>query len=285
MRIRLAFLLWAFGSAIALTVAVFGPWLTFINGKSQSWTDNGHGWLVLTLSAFAAIALLAHSIEPRWWKGALPMICGTTAFAVTLYDRHVVLGDRQSGDTLKSLALAFYRAFVAVGWGVTVALYASGSLAIAGLAILLTDRFAHCKSQSGPQLLLVECSHAERHVELVASPRADRFMVSLLIVTAGWLVVSGFGYPFWPSSWTEVGLLDILAITSWSLMMSGISPRLIGTPRRRLVVLMTPLVFLALGTSYLVVHLAGWIAGLAYLVVVLGWCTWGLRRMANRPAH
>lgn len=127
--------------------ALFGPWATLFDhtGFRQGavyGTDGGnHGWLVLSVALLGAVAFAGYAYLPaaRVWTAALAVVAGAVAVGVTVHDR---LGVEHAFGGTRWGIVQVLQSFVHVGWGLNVALGASAIVAVAGVALLLTDRLA-----------------------------------------------------------------------------------------------------------------------------------------------
>ena len=116
--------LWIEASAAVMIVGVFGSWAT-VGGSGVSGTSaGGRGWVVLTAALLAGAILLFRRGTRS--AGVYVAAIGIVAVAAVAYDR-THLGDAigTSGAT---------EAAARAGWGLNLALGASVSLTVAGLA-------------------------------------------------------------------------------------------------------------------------------------------------------
>lgn len=118
---------WSLASCGLILVGAFGPWATVLS-VSVGGTSNGNdGWIIAAIAAVVGLLITARREHTGWTKWA---ICGGIVnIAITAYDRHHV-------SSTISQAGALGAALAHVGWGLNLALAASFSLALAGLASL-----------------------------------------------------------------------------------------------------------------------------------------------------
>jgi hypothetical protein len=114
---------WGLGSAVAMLIGAFGPWVTVL-GLSVSGTDaDNDGWIVVALGLVGLLCVLGERRTPS--LGLLGAVAGGIGLAVTLYDRSDVSSAIDDAGVFGAVA--------SVGWGLNLALVASASLAIHGL--------------------------------------------------------------------------------------------------------------------------------------------------------
>jgi hypothetical protein len=116
--------LWIEASAAVMIVGVFGSWAT-VGGSGVSGTSAGsRGWVVLTAALLAGAVLLFRRGTRS--AGVYVAAIGIVAVAAVAYDR-THLGDAIGASSATEAAAR-------AGWGVNLALGASVSLTVAGLA-------------------------------------------------------------------------------------------------------------------------------------------------------
>ena len=123
-----AFFGWVVCSAGLMVVGAFGPWVELL-GLTARGTDSGNdGWLVIAVAVVAGAIFLWQRRTIR--AGAAAIAGGVLGAIITIYDRSNV-GDAagESGQVGE---------LVQVGWGLSLAVVASISLAIAGVVWVLT---------------------------------------------------------------------------------------------------------------------------------------------------
>jgi len=120
---------WVLGSVGLMLLGAFGPWVKAL-GQSVGGTDGSNdGWLVVAAAALGG--LLFYATRTSRSAGVWALLGGGAGLGVTLYDRNNIQSKiNQGGALVKALAQ--------VGWGLNIALFGSASLAVAGLAWLLT---------------------------------------------------------------------------------------------------------------------------------------------------
>ncbi|MDX6453820.1 MAG: hypothetical protein QOH16_3869 [Gaiellaceae bacterium] len=124
-----AMLLWVLGSAGLAVIGAFGPWVKAL-GVSVSGTDGSNdGWLVVGAAAVGGGLFLATRTAKI--AGFWALVGGAVGTATTIHDRNSV------SDAI-STSGGLARALVQIGWGLNLAMLASISFAISGLAWLLT---------------------------------------------------------------------------------------------------------------------------------------------------
>ena len=121
---RRVYVVWIEASAAVMVVGVFGSWAT-AGGSGVSGTSPGsRGWVVLT-AALLAGAILVFRRGTRS-AGIYVAAIGVVAVAAVAYDR------THLGDTIGTSSAT--EAAARAGWGLNLALGASVSLTVAGLA-------------------------------------------------------------------------------------------------------------------------------------------------------
>jgi hypothetical protein len=125
---------WLLISAGLMAVGSFGPWAKAL-AVSVSGTDNSNdGWLVIGCAVIGVVLYLA--LKGRRSGCFWALLAGVGGAAVTIYDRSNIQDKINSSDVGSLLQ---------VGWGLNLAMIASISLAVAGLAAL-----ASAKPQQAP---------------------------------------------------------------------------------------------------------------------------------------
>ena len=115
---------WIEASAVVMVVGVFGSWAT-VGGSGVSGTSAGsRGWVVLTAALLAGAILLFRRGTRS--AGIYVAAIGVVAVAAVAYDR------THLGDTIGASSAT--EAAARAGWGINLALGASVSLTVAGLA-------------------------------------------------------------------------------------------------------------------------------------------------------
>jgi hypothetical protein len=127
---------WVLASAGLMLLGAFGPWVKAL-GISVGGTDGSNdGWLVVAAALVGGLIFLAARTQKS--AGIWPLLGGIAGVAVTVYDRNHI-NDVSNGNALAS-------ALVQIGWGLNLALIASVSFGIAGLAWLLQGRQADAQA-------------------------------------------------------------------------------------------------------------------------------------------
>ncbi len=117
---------WLFVSAGLMLIGGFGPWVSVMM-ISANGTD-GDGWFVIVAAVAGAGLYYARRTSKR--AGAWAIAGGVLGLAVTAYDRSNLEHAINHGGV-------FGQSLLHVGWGLNLALLASLSLAIAGVAAIL----------------------------------------------------------------------------------------------------------------------------------------------------
>ena len=117
---------WVVGSAALMVIGSFGPWAKVL-GFSVSGTDGSNdGWIVVT-AALVGGAVFLWKRETK--RAGLAAIAGGVLGAITtIYDRSNLKDAAAEGGEFGNL--------VQVGWGLNLAMIASISFAISGVAWL-----------------------------------------------------------------------------------------------------------------------------------------------------
>lgn len=116
---------WVLGSAAAMVVGAFSPWMKIFSGTSRGIDGVNDGWLVVIAAVTGGAAFL--------WKrdmasAGVVIGCGCLGGAFAIYDR-MLTSDLAEGTG----------GLIRVGWGVNLTIIASISLAAAGLVWVLTS--------------------------------------------------------------------------------------------------------------------------------------------------
>jgi hypothetical protein len=117
---------WVWCSAGLMVVGAFGAWATI--GSVSVGGTVGDGWFVILAGALGAG--LSYAMRGSRSAGAWPIIGGAVGLAVTAYDRSHLESFINHGGAVAQPP-------VQVGWGLSVALIASISMAIAGVVSLV----------------------------------------------------------------------------------------------------------------------------------------------------
>jgi hypothetical protein len=128
------FICWVLGSAAAMVIGAFGPWMKLFRTSSRGIDGLNDGWLVV-IAAVAGGAAFLWKRDPA--SAGVALGCGCFGGAVAIYDRWL-LGDTAEGTD----------GLIQVGWGVNLAVIASISLAAAGLGWILTSEGADTPAAS-----------------------------------------------------------------------------------------------------------------------------------------
>jgi hypothetical protein len=119
-------------------IGAFGPWVKAL-GVNVGGTDGANdGWIVVAVALIGALVVLARRGSKA--SGIFAIVAGTVGAATTIYDRSNVSSAIDNGGPLAQSA-------VQVGWGLNLAIVASISLAIAGLASFVSP----AESVSSPE--------------------------------------------------------------------------------------------------------------------------------------
>jgi hypothetical protein len=124
----LLFTLWIEVSAVLMVVGVYGAWVT-VRGSNVPGTSAGNrGWVVLVAALLGAGVFWFR----RWTRsgGAYAALAGLVAIAAASYDRTHLADTLGAGKVVA--------AHVGAGWGLDLAFVGSVSLAIAGVAWMLS---------------------------------------------------------------------------------------------------------------------------------------------------
>jgi hypothetical protein len=127
---RQKFQWWVFGSAALMLIGAFGPWVKAL-AQSVGGTDGSNdGWLVVAAAVIGS--LLFYASRTSRSAGVFVLLAGAAGLGITLYDRNNIQSKIDQGGAL-------VKAFASVGWGLNLALIASASMTVAGLAWIITD--------------------------------------------------------------------------------------------------------------------------------------------------
>jgi hypothetical protein len=119
---------WLLASAVLMIIGAFGPWVTAFSISVAGTDGSNDGWVVVAAAGVGAG--LCYAARASRAAGVWALLGGIVGFAVTVYDRgHVQTAINRGG--------AFAQALAHVGWGLNLALVASISMALAGVAVLL----------------------------------------------------------------------------------------------------------------------------------------------------
>jgi hypothetical protein len=117
------FVCWVAGSAALMVIGAFGPWLKILGVSVKGTQGQNDGRLIV---AFAVLAAAAFLLIRRSMLAAIPAIVGGALASYVTIDNRRILDDAEAAGIWE------------IGWGLNVALLASVSLGISGLAWLLT---------------------------------------------------------------------------------------------------------------------------------------------------
>jgi hypothetical protein len=120
---RRVIFVWVAGSAALMVVGALGPWFKILGIPVNGTDGSNDGWLIV---AFAVLAAVAFGLMRRSALAAVPTIAGGALGSYFTIDTRRILDDAEAPGIWE------------IGWGLNVAILASVSLAIAGLAWLLT---------------------------------------------------------------------------------------------------------------------------------------------------
>jgi hypothetical protein len=125
------FFIWGMASAALMLLGAFGPWVTVLAISVSGTAGSNDGWVVVAVALIGGLLVFAKR-ETRA-AGVWATLAGLVGAAVTFYDRSNVASKiSEGGELMQGMAQ--------VGWGLNLALIASISLAIAGLASLARSR-------------------------------------------------------------------------------------------------------------------------------------------------
>lgn len=116
--------IWIYASAGLMALGAFGPWVTVLTRSVSGIDGTNDGWAVLALAALAA--LIFYTRGHRSAGMLVVLVLGLVGLGLTIYDRtHIQHIIDSGGDLIQVTA--------SVGWGLNLAMLASGSLTIAAL--------------------------------------------------------------------------------------------------------------------------------------------------------
>jgi Protein of unknown function (DUF2510) len=125
-------------SAGLMVIGAFGPWVKAFAVSVGGTDGSNDGWLVVAAALIAALVILARREKAS--AGVWAILAGVAGAGTTIYDRsNVSSAISDAGPLAQSV--------VQVGWGLNLAMVASISLAIAGLASFAKSRAASSSSE------------------------------------------------------------------------------------------------------------------------------------------
>lgn len=134
MQRKRALFLWMLGSAAAMVIGAFSPWMKLFGHSSRGIDGINDGWLVV-------IAAVAGGAAFSWKRdrasAGVVIGCGCLGGAIAIYDRMLI------SDTARGTG-----GLIQVGWGVNLAIIASTSFAAAGLVWILKPEDANVSAAS-----------------------------------------------------------------------------------------------------------------------------------------
>jgi hypothetical protein len=134
---------WVLGSAAVMVLGSFGPWIKAL-GQSISGVDGSNdGWLVIALATIGG--LLFYASRSHRAAGVWATLGGAGGLAITIHDRSRVQHAIDHGGALT-------KALASVGWGLNVALIASGSMVLSGLISLAQTRTPQTHPQPASEM-------------------------------------------------------------------------------------------------------------------------------------
>lgn len=134
---------WVLGSAGVMVLGSFGPWIKAL-GQSVSGVDGSNdGWFVVALAAIGG--LLFYASRSHRAAGVWAILAGAGGLAITIHDRSRVQHAIDQGGALT-------KALASVGWGLNVALIASGSMVLAGLISLAQTKTLRPPPQAASEM-------------------------------------------------------------------------------------------------------------------------------------
>ncbi|HEY7732352.1 MAG TPA: hypothetical protein VH950_15845 [Gaiellaceae bacterium] len=129
---RSGLFVWAAASAVAMVVGALGPWTEGFFVASVSGVEDGNdGWLVIAASVAGAAAVYWAASRHALAGGAAAVVCGGVGAVVTLVERGQVETTGFGPFTAEA------------GWGLTLAMLASFSLLLAGIAVFFSGLREH----------------------------------------------------------------------------------------------------------------------------------------------
>jgi hypothetical protein len=123
---RSKLLVWAVVSAAAMAVGALAPWAEVFVVSISGMQEGNKGWLVLAAAAGGALAAYWAWTRATLVGGAGAVGCGALGAIVTLVER----------GNVRELGFGPFGA-ADVGWGLTLAMLASFSLVLAGVALVV----------------------------------------------------------------------------------------------------------------------------------------------------
>jgi hypothetical protein len=124
-------LAWALVSAGLMAIGAFGPWMTALNVISLTGWDVQKRQAVALLFISLVGGLAVYLRRATTSGGVWAMVAGLAGLALTAYEHHHITS-ALSGAAPEYASIE--KAFVHIGWGLDLAIAASISLALAGLA-------------------------------------------------------------------------------------------------------------------------------------------------------
>ena len=124
-----AMLLWVLGSAALMLIGAFGPWVKALTISASGTDGSNDGWIVVGAAVIGGgLFLLTRSAKIA---GLWTLVGGLAGAATAIHDRNQISHMISSDGGLA-------QALVQVGWGLNLAMIASLSLAVAGIAWLVS---------------------------------------------------------------------------------------------------------------------------------------------------
>jgi hypothetical protein len=143
-------LVWALASAVAMALGALAPWAEVFVVTFSGLEEGNKGWLVLAAAAGGALASYWAWTRSTLAGGAAAVGCGALGAVVTLVER----------GNVKELGFGPFGA-ADVGWGLTLAMLASFSLVLAGVALVFVGmgerrHVERAALPAGPERLALE---------------------------------------------------------------------------------------------------------------------------------
>lgn len=139
---RQGIFVWALVSAVAMVIGAFGPWVTALGLISVNGWDvqKKEAGILIVLALLAAVAAFTRRASAT--SGSVATFTGLGGLILTFWEHHRITS-ALAGAASESESQSFIHfdvgAIIHVGWGLDLALLASASLMLAGIASFFVE--------------------------------------------------------------------------------------------------------------------------------------------------